>query len=282
MDKNAIVPTCEKVVDFYGDPIPVAQTPEGELFVPLKPLTDFLGLSADPQRRRVLRDPVMKAKTRMVMITAADGKRYQMFALPLDLLPGWLFGVDTGRVKPDLVDKLNRYRAECFKVLWSAFRTQIEPRPSPSDNTTITVLQQIAETARAVAQMAEQQIELERKQQALNSRMDAAARIVKGMQGEIVDIHVRLEVLEDKLQPPALITEEQATEVSNNVKALAELLTSKDAGKNHYQSIFAELYRRFGVSSYKNIRQGQYQAVLKFLEDWHKVTMSAVSTQQSD
>jgi hypothetical protein len=62
----------------------------------------------------------------------------------------------------------------------------------------------------------------------------------------------------------------QAAEVSNRVKALAELLTGKDASKNHYQGIFGELYRRYGVSSYKTIRLEQYEAVLTFLEDWRK------------
>ena len=52
--------------------------------------------------------------------------------------------------------------------------------------------------------------------------------------------------------------------------ARAELLTSRDPSKNHYQSIFADLYRRFEVSSYKLIRQDQYQAVLAFLDDWRR------------
>ncbi len=41
----ALVPVQEQIVDFYGDKIPVAQTPEGDLYVPLRPLTDFLGLA---------------------------------------------------------------------------------------------------------------------------------------------------------------------------------------------------------------------------------------------
>jgi hypothetical protein len=56
------------------------------------------------------------------------------------------------------------------------------------------------------------------------------------------------------------------------VKALAQALTAKDSSKNHYQGIFAELYRRFGVSSYKLIRQDQYAGVLAFLEEWRRTT----------
>ncbi len=59
-------------------------------------------------------------------------------------------------------------------------------------------------------------------------------------------------------------------DMSYRLKALAELLSQEQAGKNHYQGIFAELYRRFGVSSYKLIRQEQYASVLAFLEEWHR------------
>ncbi len=114
---------------------------------------------------------------------------------------------------------------------------------------------------RAIVRMAEQQIELQRQQHVLASRMDTAAHVIK-------DVQVRLGMLEDQIHPAAFITDAQATEVSNQVKALGELLSSKQASKNHYQSIFAELYRRFGVSSYKLIRQEHYAAVLAFLEDW--------------
>jgi predicted nucleic acid-binding Zn-ribbon protein len=117
---------------------------------------------------------------------------------------------------------------------------------------------------------AEQQIELQRQQHALARRMDTAARIVKNLQDDVADVQVRIGMLEDQLHPASYVTDAQATEVSNAVKGLAELLSSAQSGKNHYQGIFAELYRRFGVSSYKMIRQEQYKAVLRFLEDWRQ------------
>ncbi len=158
-----------------------------------------------------------------------------------------------------------RYQEEAADVLWQAFKSQIlvdETALEPvGDDQAIQHLQQIAEMGRAIVQMAEQQIELQRQQQALGRRMDTAAKVIK-------DVQVRLVVLEDKLHPAAYITDAQATEVSNQVKALAELLAGTDKAKNHYQGIFAELYRRFGVSSYKLIHQEQYAAVLQFLEEW--------------
>jgi hypothetical protein len=95
--------------------------------------------------------------------------------------------------------------------------------------------------------------------------LDTAAKVIR-------DVQIRLGVLEDSLHPAAYITDAQATEVSNLVKALAEELTGTDKAKNHYQGIFAELYRRYGVSSYKLIRQDQYASVLQFLRDWRTAT----------
>ena len=128
-----------------------------------------------------------------------------------------------------------------------------------SGDQSIQQLKNIADMGRAIVLLAEQQIELQ-------GRMNNAAKFVKSIKGELSDVQVRLGVLEDKLHPAAYITDEQAAEVSNVVKALAELLTAKGIGT--YQAVFQELYRRYGVSSYKLIRIEQYPSVLSFLEDW--------------
>jgi hypothetical protein len=55
------------------------------------------------------------------------------------------------------------------------------------------------------------------------------------------------------------------------VTGLAEFLTGKlgPTGKAGWvQVIFGEIYRRFGVAEYKNVRRNQYEAVLNFHEDW--------------
>jgi len=185
-------------------------------------------------------------------------------------------------VKEELQPKLIRYQREAALVLWQAFKDQLlveDVVVESADDQAILQLQQIAEMGRAIVRMAEQQIELQRQQSALNGRMDAAARVIRGVQGtldtvvgQLARVDVRLGVLEDKVHPAAYISDAQATEISNKVKGLGELLSRQQAGKNHYQGIFAELYRRFGVSSYKLIRQEQYTGVLAFLEEWRQAS----------
>lgn len=271
-------PLQPRSVPFYGDELVAVQQPNGAIFIVFTRVCDALGLKRWSQARRVQAHAVLG--TGLILLTIqTEGGPQEAQCLRLDLLPLWLASVQVSRVKTELQQQLVRYQTEAADVLWRTFKPQIlveaQAAIEPASNHAIAQLQQIAEMAYAIGRMAEQQIELQRQQQALAGRMDTAARIIKSVQGQVTEVHddldnvhVRLGVLEEQLQPAGYITEAQAGEVSNRVKALAELLTGKDKAKNHYQGIFGELYRRFGVSSYKVIRQEHYGTVLQFLDDW--------------
>ncbi|HSH78961.1 MAG TPA: phage antirepressor N-terminal domain-containing protein [Herpetosiphonaceae bacterium] len=179
------------------------------------------------------------------------------------LLPGWLFGISTSRVREELQPKITQYRRECFKVLWRAFQTEaltavglpeIERRPA-------TDLVHIREMGLAIAQMAEQQIALEARVSVHDQRLERAAQVFRAFEH-------RLDVMEDQLHPSAYITDAQAAEIASLVKAIAQHLSERDKSKNHYQGVFGELYRRFHVSTYKHVRQAQHAEVLAFLDEW--------------
>lgn len=259
-EEQALVPQLLREVNFDGDDLAIAIV-SNEAFVALRPIVEYLGMSWGSQRNRVLRDDVLARHISTIRMTGADGRQREMLCIRIEYLPGWLFGVTPSKLKPELAPKLTRYREECFHVLWQAFQSELmRYAPTP---TTSNALTQVRDLALAVAQMAEQQLELQAQITTVNTRVDRAAVVVS-------DLQRRLSTVERKVEPAASITNEQATDISNQVKALGELLTRKDPSKNHYQSIFGEIYRRFRVNSYKLIRQDQYQAVLTFLDDWHK------------
>ena len=75
-----------------------------------------------------MRDEVMAAEVRFIRVTRTNSKggNPNILCLPLDFIPGFLFGISTGRVtKPGVQEKLNRYRRECLRILWQAFRPEI-------------------------------------------------------------------------------------------------------------------------------------------------------------
>lgn len=266
--EQILVPQTLREVNFYGDNLAIAVI-NNEAFVALRPIVEYLGLSWGSQRNRLFRDEVLNHHNTTIKMTSADGRQREMLCLQLEYLAGWLFGVTPSRTKPELAPKLTRYREECFLVLWRTFQDELSQVQNVAPATP-TSLVQVRDMALAIAHMAEQQIELQIRQQetqtqitTVNARVDRAAVVVS-------DLQRRLNAVERKVIPTATITDDQATDVSNQVKALAEMLTRKDSSKNHYQSIFGEIYRRFQVSSYKLICRDQYQNVLVFLEDWRK------------
>lgn len=265
-------PLEQRIVPFYGDELAAVQQPDSTIYVLFTRLCENLGLARRPQVLRVQRHAIL-SKALVTLQVHTEGGAQDVQCLRVDLLPLWLSGVQASRVKESLRPKLVRYQEEAALVLWQAFKSQIlvaEPAP-PVDDLALRQLQQIAEMGRAITRMAEQQIELQQQQRVMAGRLDQAARVIRDVQSQLGTVELRLGLLEDQIHPGAYVTEAQAAEISNRVKALGELLTSTSAGRNHYQSIFAELYRRFGVSSYKTIHQDQYGAVLAFLEDWRKV-----------
>lgn len=260
---TAIQPRAERVIDFYGDPITVALADE-EMYVPLRSLTEFLGLEWSSQFRRVQRDEILASRVQRVTMTGADGRQREMICLPLDMLPGWLFGITASRVRAELQPKLKRYRAEAFRVLWRAFQAEtfssagLVGVPQVSGNS----LAQMRELGLAIVQMAEQQMALETRVEEHDGRLDRAASVIK-------QIEQRLTRVEERTAEDAAISDAQAAEIASRVRAIAKALAEHDRSKNHYQGVFGELYRRFRVSTYKHIRQEQYGAVLAFLEEWH-------------
>ncbi|HET7160281.1 MAG TPA: phage antirepressor N-terminal domain-containing protein [Burkholderiales bacterium] len=273
---DALTPVEERIVDFYGDRVAAALVPAGEIYVPARPIAEALGLAWASQNNRIQRDEVLARRVRKVLMHGADGKAREMVCLPLELLAGWIFGVTTSKVRPELREKLTRYREECYRVLWEAFRDRVVAVPGAvlAESDAIAELRRIAEMGRAIARLADQQIELQRQQQHLSQRVDRAGQIVRVIQSDVATIQVRLEMLEDTVRPGAPIAKAQAAEISQRVKALAERLTGMEKQKNFYQGIFGELYRRFRVTSYTEIPQEQYAAVLAFLDDWGRAADS--------
>jgi hypothetical protein len=266
MENAALVPVKEQIVQFYEDAIPVAQLEAGDLFVPLRPLTDYLGLDASAARRRVARDPVLAGQARDVLITAADGKRYSMLCLPLHLLPGWLFGVQPNRVRPELTEKINRYRLECFRALWDAFKQEIMPAaPPPAD---LNPAEQALLLAEAVASLARQHLDLEQRQ---TTMADYLRPFVAQTRGQLAAHEERIGALELRLSSGATISEDQAAELQQNVKQVAMALHQHTGQQvsTAFQLIWGELYKRYRVGAYRNLPAAQYADVLLWLQTWY-------------
>jgi hypothetical protein len=269
---------------FHGDTLLVALV-DGVPYVALRPIVEGLRIEWAPQYQRLQRDDVLNEERRLVVMTSADGKSRKMVALPLEFLPGWLFGITGSRFKdPTIAQKLRLYRRECFRVLWREFGGLPQPGAVSSEPavpvipTTTVALTQVRDIGLALVQMAEEQMQMAEHMDALSVRVDDAHNRLDRAAEVVKDFQRRLKTVERRMLPYECISAEQATEVRLAVQRLGELLTSKAAKDrkpgeklvNYYSSIFQEIYNRTGAPRYELIRVEDYLAVMRFLEDWWK------------
>lgn len=111
-----------QTIDFNGQPL-VTIEKGGIYYAAVKPIADNIGLDWEGQRQRINRDDVLSSAACLITATGADDKQYKMMCLPIEFLNGWLFGVDTKRVKPEIKDILIEYKKECYTVLHDYWHT---------------------------------------------------------------------------------------------------------------------------------------------------------------
>lgn len=111
-----------ELVHFHGQQIVTLRQDDGTVYVALKPIVDAMGISWQGQLERIKRDAVLSTCIRVTrMQMPGDSQSREHIFLPLDMLNGWLFGIDANRVKPELRDTVIDHQRECYRVLAAHF-----------------------------------------------------------------------------------------------------------------------------------------------------------------
>lgn len=269
--RAALIPVEQRQVLFYDDEVTAVLVAEGErrqIYVPLRPLVDNLGLAWSGQYERVQRDAVLSEEIRSVRVTRTEPSRSgtretaevgrEMVCLPLDYLNGWLFGINANRVKAEIRERLIRYQRECYQVLHEAF---VDGRLS-ADPDFADLLQSDSPAAQAY-RIAAAMMRLARQQLVLEAQVETQGQ-------QLADHERRLEEVEATLGDPGHhVTPEQASQISQAVKAVAMAL-SKKSGRNEYGGVYGEFYRRFGITGYKLLPARRFDDAMAFLSEWYQ------------
>ena len=264
---TTLLPIEVRSVDFYGDEVTGALVRADNalhIYVPIRPICDRLGLDWSGQYQRIKRDEVLSEALRTVRIernesvgiTPTKSRRGDpnSLCLPLKLLPGFLFGISTDRVKDEALRvKIIRYRRECYDALWNAFQHDILGATELAPTTDRSGAALAYEIATAVQHLARQQLDFEQ-------RLDKSARWAK-------QIEDRVTTLELHITPHEPISEGQAAELALAVKTVAHALEVRGTA-NGYQRVYGELYRRYSISSYQRLPRSRFDQALAWLRAW--------------
>lgn len=89
----------------------------GIQYTAMKPICENIGIDWVSQHKRIQRDEVLSSTMVIMTTVAEDGKKREMVSLPIQMINGWLFGIDVSRVKESAKQLLIKYKKECYQVL---------------------------------------------------------------------------------------------------------------------------------------------------------------------
>jgi hypothetical protein len=246
MGEKALVPTEQKDITFYQDTLTAVSLEDGTVYVPLRPICDYLGLNWSGQRQRTQRDPIL-GEVSSECVIHSQGQGRAMLCLPLEYLQGWLFGVTAKRVKDEVRENLLVYQRECYRVLADAFLL-----PNRAMTSSTATLLQVREMGLAIARMAEEQIDFDQRLTTAESKLVLVANLDE-----------RLQTVEQLIAPGKSVTQSQAMQISQAVKTVALSMPEPNFG-----AVYGQLYREYEITSYKNLPANKFKDAMNFLTEW--------------
>ncbi len=255
---TALVPVEEKQVLFYEDEITAMRASDGRIYAGLTQMCRALGLDPQGQRRRAERHAILSKGLKGVdKLSTPGGGMQKSYVLRVDLIPLWLSGIRVSAVKEEIRPKLMRFQEEAATVLWEAFQ-EGRLTADPQFETLLhqnTDAVQAYKMAMAVVKLARQQILLEGRLGDTELRLD--------------NVEDRLSTVEEQLSGSQTVTEDQASQLSQAVKTVAIAL-GKQTKKNEFGAVYGEMYRKFGITSYKLLPATRFTEAMDWLTEWHQ------------
>ncbi|GAC1548775.1 MAG: hypothetical protein NVS2B7_24760 [Herpetosiphon sp.] len=202
----------------------------------------------------------------MLRTVQTSGGVQETLCLRLDLIPFWLAGVNTNRVRAAVRDRLILYQSEVAAVLWDTSRPRGQPSSAAlASPTGLSSAAQAYEVAMAVAGLARQQMQMDRQ------LVDLATTIT--------DHTNRLGALELTLAPGHAINTVQSTELSQAIKTVAQALGER-SGRNEYGGVYGQLYREFSITSYRELPLDRFHHAIEWLQNWFRSIRRSGDTDQ--
>lgn len=247
----------QAVARFEDTEIVAVLADDGLIYGALPHLCRSLGLESASQEARIEEHAVL-VEGLVDFDLVLGGRVLTTASLKSSLIPLWLALVPVKRLKPEKQERVLLFQRKVADVLNRLF--------GPADSSTSVLVpsgtpqavQQAAyEEGLAIARMASEQALI-------------AAQLAGEVEARLVAleaaVEARLVPLEQRLMPQEQITDEQAGRIADLVKQAALALAQRSGGGNFFGTVYGQLYRHCGVTSYKNLTQEQYPRAVAWLE----------------
>jgi len=289
---SALIPSQVSQIDFYGDSLLVVLVEineERQAVIPLRQFCDYLGVNWSGQRQRLLRDEELAEEVVSVAIIATQtGKRgyynRPALCLPLDLLPGWLFGVTPSRIKPEYRERVRLYRKKCYRALWEAFqRGELFPdevvvvpstvevvsaAPQPTD---LVLIEAQYDHLLGVTNLVREHLEiLTGVMTPVANKLDYAVRLLETLVGRQEATETKIAQIDQRTQR---LTPEHTRAVAEFVEQMVHRTAKAPVALDHYK-IYGRIKHHFRTNSYKEVADERFNEVMTYLRELLRQALS--------
>lgn len=276
-EQRALVPLQERQITFYGDnllAVLVEEDGERRVYVPIRPIVEYLALAWSSQLQRIKRDEDLAEGLRSILLLRPDaGQRYEVSCLRLEYLPGFLFGITTSKVRENLRPQVRRYKRECYRVLWEAFqRGELfggeDELPAPPEDVTIVIEANSAQAVtrseqhQALTLLQEHEQSTRKSLNRMESKLDHAVDL-------LTDLFSSQQARIDKIdERTARLTPKHALAVQKEVDVLVGLWRTRRPDLTEEQArswAYSHIHDHFQAPSYKEIADERFHEVITFI-----------------
>jgi hypothetical protein len=156
-----------QLIEFYETSITavIGKTPD-ETWIALKPICDHLEIARHRQAEKIREDRTYEGRWQL-MLLPSDGGEQETFCLALSFLNLWLASISPQKVRPEIQDRLIRYKQECAAVLYQHF---FQKHGERTNNVAIDVVSHLTRIESGVSDLKSGQTDLTRKVDLIEAR----------------------------------------------------------------------------------------------------------------
>lgn len=267
-----------EMVMFHGHPIIAVRLDDGRIAVTIQSLAAGMSLNAQAQIRRAERTEALSGEIAYPWLETDSGPQ-EMPSLILEVLPGWLMGIDTRRVKGEAHDTILAYQREAYGVLYQHFATRPHPAlpaagalavasPSADPQQVALLAEQIGELTGVVNLLREHLAGL----LALPGQVDQLSQQVGQALTLIASLAERQDTTETQVAQIDERTQRLTPAHARTVQEMVDRMV-RDTRRLPvpqqltYATIYGRLKHRFRVGSYREIGDERFDELVAYLRD---------------
>jgi hypothetical protein len=240
---------------FEGQILPCVLADDLNIYIPIAPVCDILGIGATPQAQHIRRHRSLRKGLALFEFEVRHGetatRRQKLNAISLTRFHTWLSHIAVDELKNEAArSSLEKMQDNLADVIYAYFGRPVMPKDVLAEKEgslapDLRTFYEGIEQARQARQLAE-------------SAIDRLAALEDRLDGLEVRIAPRLE---------EFITPDQQRQFIRIVNILGDLLKKKNKGD--IPTVHNGLKDQFGFTSYKLIPAGNFPAILQFCAQWY-------------